>query len=83
MFDLNSGCLRRGQRRDDRQWAEQFPVERDPVYVAEHEAFLEAVAGRRAPESPARDALVSMQMIEAAMISWRTQTRVELPAVPE
>ena len=81
MFDLNSGQLRRGQRSDAREWIETFSVERDPVYVAEHQAFLDAVAGRRAPESPAREAVVSMQIIEAAMASWRSGLRVPLPAV--
>jgi predicted dehydrogenase len=81
MFDLNTGRLRRGQRADQREWTEEFPVERDPVYLAEHEAFLEAVAGRREPESPARTAIVSMQIIAAALASWRSGQRVLLPAI--
>ena len=80
MFDLNTGRLRRGRRSDSREWTEEFAVERDPVYVAEHQAFLDAVAGRRQPESPAQDAIVSMQIIEAAMASWRNRQRVALPA---
>lgn len=79
MFDLNTGRLRRGRRSDSREWVEEFPVTRDPVYEAEHQAFLDAIAGKRAPESPARDAIVSMQIIEAAMSSLRTATRVLLP----
>jgi len=81
MFDLNTGRLRRGQRVDQREWTEEFSLERDPVYTAEHEAFLEAVAGRREPESPARTAIVSMQIIEAALASWRSGRRVLLPSV--
>jgi predicted dehydrogenase len=57
MFDLNTGQLRRGERVGAREWTEQFPVERDPVYEAEHQAFLDTVAGRRRPESPAADAI--------------------------
>jgi len=53
------------------------------LYVEEHTAFFDAVAGRRAPESPATDAIVSMQIISAALASWRSGTRVELPPVPE
>ena len=81
MFDLNTGRLRRGQRSDSREWIEEFGVDRDPVYAAEHQAFLEAVAGLRTSESPAREAMVSMQIIEAAMTSWRSGRRVALPAV--
>jgi predicted dehydrogenase len=82
MFDLNTGQLRRGQRAGAREWTESFPIERDPVYEAEHQAFLDTVAGRRAPESPAADAIVSMQIIQAALASWRDQRRVLLAELP-
>ena len=39
--------------------------------AAEHQAFLEAVAGRRPPESPAREAIQSMRIVEAIIQSWR------------
>ena len=78
MFDLNTGRLRRGRRADAREWTEEFPVERDPMYVAEHQAFLDAAAGARPPESPARDAIVSMQIVDAALASWRSGNRVSL-----
>lgn len=81
MFDPNTGRLHRGHRRGSRVSIEEFPIDRDPMYEAEHQAFLDAVAGRRAAESPARDAIVSMQIIEAALASWRTAARVMLPAI--
>ena len=48
------------------------------MYEAEHEAFLDAVAGKRPPESPAEDAIVSQEMVAAAITSWRRQRRVRL-----
>lgn len=83
MYDLNTGRVRVGRRATSTETVEEYPVDRDPVYAEEHTAFLDAVAGRRAPESPAADAIVSMQIVAAALSSWRTGTRVELPPVPE
>ena len=83
MFDLNTGWLRVGRRSSASESQEEFPVERDPMYAEEHTAFLDAVAGRRAPESPAIDAIVSMQIVEAALASWRSRARVALPALPD
>ena len=83
MFDLNRGQLRRGQRDDAREWTEEFSIERDPMYVAEHQAFLDAVAGKRGAESPPEDAIVSMQIIEAAMASWRSGRPERLPPIPK
>lgn len=77
-LDFNAGRLWIGRRKDSTVAEESFDTQRDPVYAAEHQAFLDAVAGRRAPESPARDAIVSMQIIEAAMASWRSGGRVAL-----
>ena len=57
---------------------EDFSVERDFIYVEEQEAFFAAVSGTRSPESPAVEALVSMQIIEAAMIAWKEQRRVAI-----
>lgn len=83
MYDLNTGRLRLGRRESAAETVEEFPVDRDPVYAAEHAAFLDAVAGRRAPESPAADAIVSMQIIAAAMASWQSRARTGLPPLPE
>jgi predicted dehydrogenase len=53
-------------------------MERDPVYRAEHDAFLAAIAGKSRPESPAASALVSMRIIAAALESLRRRQRVPL-----
>ena len=83
VFDLNTGRLRVGRRAAAAEALEEFRIDRDPMYADEHAAFLEAVAGRRAPESPAADAIVSMQIVDAALASWRSRTRIQLPPLPE
>ena len=62
---------------------ESVTADRDAMYRQEHLNFLDAVAGKRAPESPAADAIVSVEIIEAAIQSWQTSTRARLaePAV--
>ena len=77
-FDLKSNQLRLGQRADESETLEDFAMERDDMYVDEHQAFFDAVEGKRPPESPAEEAIVSMQIIEAAMDSWRKKQRVNL-----
>jgi predicted dehydrogenase len=48
------------------------------VYQEEHQAFLDSVDGKRQTESPAEDALVSQEIIEAGLQSWRKGERVTL-----
>lgn len=82
VFDLNQGILRLGTVRTSSEAVEQFPVDRDPVYRQEHQAFLDAVDGKRRPESPASDALLAMEVSMAAMQSWRERRRVSLHQAP-
>ena len=42
LYDFNTGRLRIGRRAAAAETTEDFPVERDPMYAAEHEAFLAA-----------------------------------------
>jgi predicted dehydrogenase len=67
ILDANAVCMRHGDRATNEVTEERIPIERDAVYRAEHEAFLDAVAGRRAPESPADTAIVSMEVFDAAL----------------
>lgn len=76
--DMEAGRLLVGRRRDESVIEEDFSVERDFIYVEEQEAFFAAVDGKRTPESPAVEALVSMQTIEAAMVAWKEQRRVAI-----
>ena len=82
LYDFNTGRLRIGKRAAAAETTEDFPVERDPMYTAEHTAFLDAVAGRRPAESPPDAAIESMRLIEAALESWRAGRRVPLPPLP-
>lgn len=77
-LDMFKGELRRGRQSDASVQVENFSTERDPLYEQEHQAFLDAVAGKRKPESPAADALVSMEVIAAALTSLRTRQREAL-----
>jgi predicted dehydrogenase len=81
MFDLNKGVVRLGRRDDPAaERVEQISTERDIMYEAEHQAFFDAIAGRREPESPAGDAIVSLEIMDAALRSWRAGAPVELAA---
>ena len=71
LFDARSNSLRLGDRDTESETVRTFDLERDPLMAAEHQAFLEAVAGRRPPESPAREAIQSMRIVEAIIQSWR------------
>ena len=77
-LDLAKGDLLVGRQSDSSTRRETFASERDVWYRDEHEAFLGAVAGTRRPESPAQDALVSMEVIGAALNSLATGQRVPL-----
>jgi predicted dehydrogenase len=78
LCDMDRGTIRIGSKDTRSETEEQIPVEVDRLYQLEHQAFLDAVAGRRPPESPASEAIVSMEIIEAALTSWRTKQRVPL-----
>lgn len=77
-FDLNKGEARFGRRADASEYIEQVPTERDSMYEAEHQAFFDAIEGRRPPESPAGDAIVSLEVMDAALRSWRDGRSAEL-----
>lgn len=66
--DYITGCVNK----------QDFAVNRDDMFEAEHQAFLDAVNGKRLPESPADEAIVSMKIIDAAMTSWRQNRRIEI-----
>ena len=77
-FDLRSGLLRLGNRDPESETARTFELERDPLMADEHQAFLDAVDGRRPPESPARESIQSMRIVEAIIRSWRRGAPVTL-----
>ena len=78
IFDHNTGILRVGQDNGKVPEATLFPAERDSLYRLEHQAFFEAAAGLRSPESSASEAIVSMAVIEAALDSLELRKRVPI-----
>lgn len=77
-YDVQTGSLRIGRRIENTEVEETMPVMRDELYRAEHQAFLEATEGKRAPASPASEAIVSMEIIDATLRSWKSGTRIAL-----
>jgi len=77
LVDIDERTIRIGRREGQTVERETFTVERDEMYVKEHDAFFAASAGKRAVESPADEAIVSMKIVENAIRSWREGKRVE------
>jgi predicted dehydrogenase len=75
-LDVNGGTLRIG--RDSNVAVETHELDRDAVFRAEHQAFLEAVEGRRGPETSGDDGLVSMAVCEGAIRSWQEGRQISL-----
>ena len=78
--DFFGGWVRFGERGRTEVEMEQLPQERDDIFRAEHQAFFDAVEGKRPPETSAADGLVSAAICEAAVQSWKTRERVPLAA---
>jgi predicted dehydrogenase len=70
-FDMSTGKMRIGNRDDAAVEERVFPLDRDRLFQDEQQAFLDAVHGRRQPESPAKHAIQSMIVVEAAIRSLR------------
>jgi predicted dehydrogenase len=78
ILDVETNRLRIGRREEQAETVETTPIERDELFENEHQAFLDAVDGRRGPESPASSAIVSMRITDAAMRSWKQSQRVSV-----
>lgn len=81
VLDLAALRLTIGRKADARTWVESFEVSRDSLYLAEHQAFLDAINGKAAPESPPDEAMVAVRMVAAAFSSWKTKKRALLESV--
>ena len=77
-FDLTQGQLRIGRITESSQQVETISMERDPIYRAEHTAFLDAIACKGELESPPQTAIISMRIVAAALESVRTGQRIPL-----
>ncbi len=76
LYDMMTGEIHLSDYAKGEVSVEDFSAVRDDLFVAEHQAFIDAVEGKRSPESPADEAIVSMQIVEAAMASWRQKERI-------
>lgn len=71
ILDANTGQIRHGDRATNRIIEESIVIQRDAIYIAEHQAFLDAVADKRPPESPIDAAIVSMEVFASALESLK------------
>jgi len=76
VLDGDKGILNTGIRENSSTQIESFSVDRDDIFRAEHKMFFQAVENKREPESPPKDGLVSMEVCDAAIRSWKTMSRV-------
>jgi predicted dehydrogenase len=77
-FDFNTGRLRHGRRSTQDIVEEQTAKDRDPMYRDEHQAFLDAIAGKREPESPGAMALRTVCVVDASLRALREGKRAEV-----
>lgn len=78
VLDVDGGTLRTGLRKDRSVQIKRFDTVRDETYRMEHQAFLDAVEGKRGPESSAADSMVSLAVCDAALKSWRSHQRIKV-----
>ena len=75
-LDFNEGLVLVGNRRQQTVQTKTFRQDRDDIFRAEHNAFFDAVEGRRSPETSAADGLISTMICAAALESYRTKRKV-------
>jgi predicted dehydrogenase len=78
ILDVNTGILRIGDKKSNKETIQQIALDRDQMYRDEHQAFFDAIDGKREPESSLADALISMKIIEAAIQSWKMKKRIKI-----
>ncbi len=78
-LDVNESVLKLVVRSDVK--TESIPHERDKLYRDEHQAFFDAVDGKRVPETSADDGLVSTAICLASLKSCKSRSpvNVEIP----
>lgn len=78
LWDMDKKRFRVGRTAERSDLEEPLPAEVDQLYRDEHQSFLDATEGRCKPFRSAKDGMVSMQVIEAALQSWKSGRRVAL-----
>lgn len=77
-LDVFQGTLQIALRSDSTVQTKKIRVERDDIYRAELQAFLDAVDGKRKPETSAADGLISVAVCQAALESWKKGRSVKI-----
>jgi predicted dehydrogenase len=77
-IDWDEAIMKIGTRKNQNVETKEYPVVRDNMFRAEHQAFFDTVNGTRSPETSQADGLVSTAICEAAIESWKTRQRVVL-----
>lgn len=75
-LDFNEGLLLVGNRRQQTVQTKTFRQDRNNIFRAEHNAFFDAVDGKRPPETSATDGVISTMICAAALESYRTRRKV-------
>ena len=70
-LDAESNTIELGLRGKAGIGRESYSYDRDEMFVDEHNAFLDAIDGKRRPESPAINAAKSVRIMDAALRSWK------------
>ena len=76
--DLCNGKIRIYKIGSDEIIEEQVSPERDNLYRAEHQAFTDAVDGKREPETSAAAGIVSTAICQAVLDSWKSGQPVDV-----
>ncbi len=77
-LDFETGEIKIGLREEQSIQTEFYKYVRDDLYRAQISAFLDAVDGKRTPETSATDGLVSTAVCEAAIKSFQQNKKVQI-----
>lgn len=77
-LDIDARILQIGTRDTEQLVTEHFAEERDEIFRAEHQAFFDALADRRVPESPADHGVVNAAIGDAIYQAWMTGKETEI-----
>lgn len=77
-LDFETGEIKIGFREEQSIQTEFYKYERDDLYRAQISAFLDAVDGKRNPETSAVDGLVSTAVCEAAIKSFQHNKKIPI-----
>jgi len=78
IVDMQKGRIQIYRRDSDEIAVEEAAWDRDELYRDEHQAFIDAVDGKREPETSAADGVVSTAMCQAIYESWKSGQPVDV-----